>query len=168
MAGVSSPSILTLESLQHNPSQQHVIDRIMLQQMLKQALQVNNPSKEWFADIIKRTLGIVSSIAKKQQEQGIDIPPEVRAILDPKALMKDKSCLKISKQGKVAPKCVREGQWVVEGGEVYVIVKNKKGTKSWQRLGGLSSEIKASFVKSYSGRNDPFTPPVDASEQKEV
>lgn len=135
--------VLSLAQVGFERTDKQLVNRIVLQKMLQQALQVNNPSKEWFAKIIRQQMGILAEIAKKQQEQGIDIPPEVRAILDPRALMKSGgSCLKVSKGGKgkaprglVDPSCVAEGQtfYNKHDNQVYFLSK-AGGRKKWERI----------------------------------
>ena len=135
------------------------INKIELQNMLEQALQVNNPSKQWFADIIKRQLGILASIAQKQQEQGQDVPAEIRAVLDPKALVRrgggKKSCFRVStgRKGSKAPKglpdpgCVKLNSFVLNptgktggDGKYYISVKGPGGRRKWEKA-AVSPEI---------------------------
>lgn len=160
--------LMTLKTLTPEKSEQQLVNRILLQQMLQNALQVNNPSKAWFADIIRRQMGILATIAQKQQEQGIDIPAEVRAILDPKALMrKGKKCLRVSKGGKgtktpkglVDASCVRNDQWVYNklNDQIYMIDGSGK-RKKWVTVGGLPETIKDAFRTEHINRGGKLTP----------
>ena len=51
----------TLKTLEPERSEKALVNRIVLQKMLQQALQVDNPTKEWFADIIHGILVILGN-----------------------------------------------------------------------------------------------------------
>ena len=53
MASPQADQLFTLKTLTPEKTEQQLVNRIVLQKMLQQALQVNNPPKQWFADIIK-------------------------------------------------------------------------------------------------------------------
>lgn len=173
-------SLASLQNVTPEKSEQALVNRIVLQKMLQQALQVNNPSKAWFADIIRKQLAILALIAQKQQEQGIDIPPEVRAILDPKALMRSGGkCLKISKGGKgtkvprglVDPSCVKDDQWVYNryNNKIYMIDKTG-GRKKWMIVEGLPLAIRKEFKRQHlvvrGGRFNEGYGPNDEDEKR--
>lgn len=159
----NTDQLMTMRTLDPERSEQQMVNRIVLQKMLQQALQVNNPDRKWFGDVIKDQLAVLAKIARMQQELGIDIPSEVRAILDPKALSrKGNTCMKVSKGGKGKPpkglvdaSCVRDGQWVYtneDGVERVYQVEKSGGKRVWREVKGLSSALKAAYKAEHVAR----------------
>lgn len=133
---LASPAAdMSLFNLRPSDNPRDVNTQILLKQALKSVLCDDHPSKEMLMKMQNESLAHLTIWAKLiQNRPGVNIPPEVIAVLDPKMLADaSNKCWQTGPHGLPKANCVQPGQTLQGTDGRFYTSAHFKGAKTWQR-----------------------------------